>query len=503
MMNAVKFDVFDDQLCSPNTPTSNPIPSATSKSTKSTKRSQKLKNPPKAPKHPSASVDSPEAGQFRSKIEGISRKLEHLDKLEVFVQQELRRIYNEDIEYIGLPLSTSDLIKRIIEESQGISVFTTVDLGRLISQAVQWKKYLPRIQPFYAVKANPDLNILRTLFLLGVNFDCASKGEIEMVLNLGAEPNQIIFANPAKGFDHIQYSKAKDVRLMTFDNMAELKKILNMFPEAELVLRISSNDTMSLLPFGFKFGARREDACQLIAACAQLKANLVGISFHVGSGCYSSVGFIDTIHRAREMFNEAEKHGFRLTLLDIGGGFPGDTEGSITFADIASDIGPVIDNLFPEPDIQVIAEPGRYFCTSTINVALQVYAKRDYISRRVDPDTKECHPIKEIQYYCPDGVYGNFNNIIYDHATPICHPLVEPPLDTVLYNSTFFGPTCDSIDVIAKNISFPPLELGDWVYFTNMGAYTTAAGSCFNGIERPPIFYKILDQGDLKDDRNI
>jgi len=106
---------------------------------------------------------------------------------------------------------------------------------------------------------------------------------------------------------------------MTFDNIAELRKILQLFPNAEVVLRISSNDTMSLLPFGYKFGARRDDAFALIKTCAELKAKLVGISFHVGSGCYSPIGFIDTLHRAREMFTEAEKYGLNMTLLDIGG----------------------------------------------------------------------------------------------------------------------------------------------------------------------------------------
>jgi len=412
--------------------------------------------------------------------------------LENFVYDELRQRYNVSIPLIE-EANHQEWVKNIIAEKNADSVFTTVDLGRLISQAKLWKRHLPRVQPFYAVKSNPDLNILRALFVLGVNFDCASKGEIQQILDIGADPSQIIYANPAKGFDHIHFAREKDVRLMTFDNLTELKKILVHFPDAELVLRISSNDTMSLLPFGYKFGARKEDAISLIASCVELKANLVGISFHVGSGCYSPVGFIDTLHRAREMFNEAEKNGFNLNLLDIGGGFPGDNDGPITFSEIATEIAPVIDSLFPESaNIEVIAEPGRFFCTSTTTVALQIYAKRDYVVRKVDPDTNEINEIKETQYYCPDGVYGNFNNIIYDHAKPICRPLNEPPLDAMLFNSTFFGPTCDSIDVIAKNISFPDLNLGEWVYFTNMGAYTIAAGSCFNGFERPPIYYGIL-----------
>jgi ornithine decarboxylase len=184
------------------------------------------------------------------------------------------------------------------------------------------KRYFPRIQPFYAVKSNPDINILRSLFILGVNFDCASKGEIQQILELGADPSQIIYANPAKGFEHINYAREKDVRLMTFDNITELNKIMQHFPDAELVLRISSNDTMSLLPFGYKFGARKDDAIALIAACVELKAKLVGISFHVGSGCYSPVAFIDTLHRAREMFNEAEKIRIELNIIGYWWGFP-------------------------------------------------------------------------------------------------------------------------------------------------------------------------------------
>jgi len=423
---------------------------------------------------------------------GHDNHLPSMKNLEKFLQEELLHRYNVSISLMEDPLlSPNEWAKRIIEDNKAESVFTTVDLGRLIYQARLWKRYLPRVQPYYAVKSNPDINILRSLYILGVNFDCASKGEIQQVLEIGAEASQIIYANPAKGFDHIIYAREKDVRLMTFDNLFELQKILQHFPKADLVLRISANDTMSLLPFGYKFGARKDDAFALIAACAELKANLVGISFHVGSGCYSPVGFIDTLHRAREMFYEAEKYGINLSLLDIGGGFPGDDEGSITFEEIASAIAPVIDSLYPS-HIQVIAEPGRFFSTSSTMVALQIYAKRDYVLRRVDPETNEINEIKETQYYCPDGVYGNFNNIIYDHAKPICRPLNEPPLDALLFNSTFFGPTCDSIDVIAKNISFPDMNLGDWVYFTNMGAYTIAAGSCFNGFERPPIYYGIL-----------
>jgi len=407
-----------------------------------------------------------------------------------YVWMELKSKFNVDTEWIDSPLSQVELVNRQIENTSD-RFFCICDLGTVIAQAKRWKKNLPRVQPFYAVKSNPDLNIVRTLFLLGVNFDCASAGEIDLVMNIGAEPGQIIFANPAKNPDHIVHAKNKDVRLMTFDNSTELVKIMKHYPDAEVVLRISANDSMSLLPFGFKFGATYNDAIALIHQAKELNAKLVGISFHVGSGCYSPLAFVDTLKRARDLFDEAESVGLHLSLLDIGGGYPGDDEGKITFEEIASVIASTLDDLFP-PEIHVIAEPGRYFCSASQTEALQVYSKRDYVARKLG-EGNDIIEIKEVQYYVPDGVYGSFNNIIYDHAHPLCKPLVEPPLDAPLFNTTIFGPTCDSIDVLAKNVHFPALEIGDWVYFSNMGAYTVAAGSCFNGFPRPEIHYKIIN----------
>jgi ornithine decarboxylase len=161
----------------------------------------------------------------RDSYETELKNQESLVNLERFLHEELQQRYNVTIDLIEEPLNPDQWAKRIIEQNHAESVFTTVDLGRLIYQAMLWKRYLPRIQPFYAVKSNPDLNILRSLMILGVNFDCASKGEIQQILELGGDPSQIIYANPAKGFEHINYAKEKDVRLMTFDNLLNLTKL--------------------------------------------------------------------------------------------------------------------------------------------------------------------------------------------------------------------------------------------------------------------------------------
>lgn len=119
----------------------------------------------------------------------------------------------------------------------------------------------------YAVKSNDNTHLLREVLNQGCNFDCASKAEIEHVLSLGAKPQQIIYANPCKTEDHIAYAKQVNVRLMTFDSIEEAEKIMQIFPDAELVLRIAVEETDAPCPMGRKFGAPLELWDEILDGC--------------------------------------------------------------------------------------------------------------------------------------------------------------------------------------------------------------------------------------------
>jgi len=359
--------------------------------------------------------------------------------------------------------------------------FYFIDLGCVVKQYRQWVKFLPRVQPYYALKCNPNVAITRTLASLGVNFDCASKAEIQQVLGSGVAPNRIIYANPTKMKSHISYAKSSGVKHMTFDNADELTKIADVYPEASLVLRIITDDSNSVCRFSTKFGAPMHQVTGLLKLVKELNLNLVGVSFHVGSGCMSVHSFEAAIRSAHTVFGMAALMGMKLSLLDIGGGWPGsDYDCAVTFQEIANHIRPILDDLFPA-DVSVIAEPGRYFVAESHTLAVNVFAKR-MIPETVDEE-------KRFLYYVNDGVYQSFNCIFFDHVhpTPLVHDL-RSRLD--MYKCTIFGPTCDSMDCIAKDIYMPELEVGEWLYFKNMGAYTTAAASPFNGFKsHPNTFY--------------
>jgi len=157
--------------------------------------------------------------------------------------------------------SVEELIAQKIEEGDHEEAFYIVDLGAVLKQYKQWISLLPRVKPFYAIKCNSNPAIVKTLGGLGVNFDCASKAEIQQILGSGYDASRIIYANPTKMKSHINYAKTVGVDLMTFDNSHELHKVAECFPNARLVLRIITDDSHSICKFSTKFGAPKPRTC--------------------------------------------------------------------------------------------------------------------------------------------------------------------------------------------------------------------------------------------------
>lgn len=360
-----------------------------------------------------------------------------------------------------------------------------VNLSKIQDQYDQWIQYLPFIQPYYAVKCNPDMVILRLLYKLEVNFDCASKQEIMTILHINSDPSRIIYANPCKMKTHLSYASYMGVNLLTFDNEEELYKIKIQHNNARLLLRIAVDDSQSVCKFNKKFGCKSQDISKLLQLSLSLQLNVIGVSFHLGSGCTSAHHYYKALKDCRNAYNIASSMDIQFSVIDIGGGFPGNNRG-IHFSDIAENIQLGINDFFiteyTNKRVYFIAEPGRYFVETSHTLVVRVIGKRESY------DLSGNHLFV---YYINDGVYGSFNNIIFDHASPILIPLNSDISDSepVLYRSQVFGPTCDSIDIINDCTFLPELYIDDYLYVENMGAYTLSAASEFNGIEKPEIHY--------------
>lgn len=378
-----------------------------------------------------------------------------------------------NVKLYGSDKCTYDIINDFLEENQSEQAFYIIDLGELLNSYNNWMRLLPNVQPYYAMKCNPNPVILEALASLSTNFDCASESEIRSIIEITKDPSRIIFANPCKMTSQIRYARANDVDLMTVDNEYELYKIKLYHPYAKLIIRLAVDDSKSKCKFNKKFGCKLNQVEPLLTIAKTLKLAVIGFSFHVGSGCSSADSFYDAIRDCKTATDMATAMDIQTEIIDIGGGFPG-IDAEIKFEDIAERVNAGIDEFFGEtPEIQFIAEPGRYFAQPTHTLVLNVIGKKEIY----DDETGE----KIIMYYLNDGIYGSFGCIYFDHCKPTILPFNER--DGQLQRSRLMGPTCDSIDLVAEDIMLPELAVGEWVYVEHFGAYTMASSSSFNGFK--------------------
>jgi ornithine decarboxylase len=360
-----------------------------------------------------------------------------------------------------------------------------VDHRVLRENYAQFRKYLPRVEIFYAVKANSSPEIVRTFYEAGSSFDVASVSEFltvhENIKELPDEQRQnfiwdrVIYANPIKANETLQQLDPFKP-LVTYDNYEEVIKIAKYAPHAGLVLRLRVPNTGSMVELSSKFGALPGEAVDLIAFAHNNKLEVKGLSFHVGSQCTNIQNYIQALHLASNVFAEARTRNFELKLLDIGGGFPAHYDDTVpAFRKLAQAINPELDRLFPSP-IEILAEPGRFLVASAATAVSQIIGK-------AVRNGKLC-------YYVDDGVYQTYSGVIFDH----CHYPVKSFTKGPTQICSVFGPTCDALDTISLAEELPDMELGDFIYAPNIGAYAAVSSTSFNGF--PPARVVHLNQSD-------
>lgn len=366
-----------------------------------------------------------------------------------------------------------ELYQKLAKE-HGTPLFI-IDHEKIRQNYKEFKEHLPAVQAYFAVKANSNPEIVKTMYKMGASFDVASFPEFmlvyENIKNLPEKERQdfiwdkIIYANTIKPKDTLELLNPYKP-LVTYDNFEEIKKIKNHCPNAGLVLRIRVQNTGSMVELSSKFGASPGEAVDLIEEAFRQGLVVEGISFHVGSQCTNFNNYVQALNLASSLFKEAESRGHKLQILDIGGGFPVKYNSHVkSFKTLAKKINSEVKRLFA-PDVQLIAEPGRFMVANACTVVAKVVGK----SVR---DGKTC-------YYLNDGVYHTFSGQVFDHCT---YPIKAFKEGEKKISATF-GPTCDAFDTISLSDELPELEIDDLVYAENIGAYSMASATYFNGF--PP-----------------
>jgi ornithine decarboxylase len=338
-----------------------------------------------------------------------------------------------------------------------------------------FKKHLPKVQCYFAVKANPAPEIVRTLYKTGASFDVASLPEFMLVYdNIKRLPpkqqqdfiwDKIIYANPTKPKETLLVLD-RYKPLVTYDNLNELKKIRQFAPHAGVVLRLRVDNTGSQCELSSKFGCAAGEAVDLIKAAFAMGLVVEGLSFHVGSQCTNFQNFVQALNAAAAVMRESKSRGHEIKILDIGGGFPAPYNKHVRpFRELARVINAEIDRLFA-PNIQILAEPGRFLVATAATSVARIIGK-------AVRDGKPC-------YYIDDSVYHTFSGIIFDHCQYHLKAFKKGKTEIC----AVFGQTCDGLDTISQSEELPDLEIEDLVYAENIGAYSNASATWFNGF--PP-----------------
>jgi ornithine decarboxylase len=356
-----------------------------------------------------------------------------------------------------------------------------IDAARVRLQYRRLAAALPGVDLHYALKPLPHSSIVNTLQAEGAFFDLATNGEVELVRRLNVAPERCIHTHPIKRDSDIRTALAYGVSRFVVDNPDELRKFAKYRTRSSLLIRVSFSSPVARCDLSRKFGCDPESVSGLLKLAAELRIQIDGLSFHVGSQAAGPAMFVAAIARCGELLRMAVQTGHAPGILDIGGGFPVDyLQRSMPIEEFCAPIVAALKEL--PPSMRVIAEPGRYICAPAAISVASVMGRALRGGRW--------------WYYLDDGLYGTYSGQVYDHAAYPVEALV-PAGKT--YPSVLAGPTCDSIDVINEQLELPELDVGDLIVGRAMGAYTWASASEFNFFPRATVL--ALDGGRLLTDK--
>ncbi|CAF93729.1 unnamed protein product, partial [Tetraodon nigroviridis] len=388
------------------------------------------------------------------------------------------------------------------------NAFFVADLGVVMRQHVRWRTHMAQIRPYYSVRCNSSPTVIDVLAALGTGFICTNKTELELVQRRGVPPEDIIFSGVSKQLSQMKYAAKNGVDLLVCDNEVELCKISRCHPNAKYVLIVILTLVLMLLlqvateaispdnGMAMTFGCSLKDCRHLLERAKELGVQVVGVRFHIPGSCEDSQVYVHAVSDARCVFDMGEEIGFSMKILDIGGGFNGcETQLELVNNAVVS----MVDLYFPPSSgVCIIAEPGSFFVSSAFTLAVNVISKEMVARDSLDQAHDEPSPNDEpaFQYYMKEGVYGSF-------ASKLCEDQIFVPsvhkntcLNAAVFSSSLRGPSGDDMDQVVEHCLLPELDIGDWLIFSQAGAYSLGQPRCSTTDAPAPHVYYVVSSAD-------
>jgi len=328
----------------------------------------------------------------------------------------------------------------------------------------------------YAMKANSNQQIIETLVQLGGGMEIASLSELQRVLDAGATADAIICSNPIKNPVFLTRMHDVGVYAVVVDSTHEVEKVAQYMPGSRVYVRLSVDNTGSVLPLAGKFGVDGATAIEIFELARERGLQVIGLSFHVGSQCLKVSNWVNAIKSCGAVWNEAIARGFELYFLDIGGGYPAGhyhTETIPTIEEIGPAVmGAIADYIPFTPNLMLVLEPGRGMVGESGKLVSTVVGQ----AQRGD----------QTWLYLDAGVFNGLMET-YEGFPPVVDLVSDCAEYRPLRTYTLAGPSCDSCDVIARNIELPEIHIGERLLFHDTGAYTNEYAAAFNGFPIPEV----------------
>ncbi len=355
---------------------------------------------------------------------------------------------------------------------------------------------LPGVSVHYAIKACNEEPLLLALAQAGCGFELASAGELPALAGVPVAADRLLCGNPVRALAQTAALHVAGVTMFAVDSPEEVARTAQAAPGARLLLRVAvpvgdtgaagAGAAEAWWPMRDTFGATPDALPAIAAAATGHGVDIVGVCFHVGSHCTDPQAWVRGVAAAAKALSALQAVGHPARVLSLGGGFPPELDGScgpvVATGDTAGagmpgiqapgieDIGialaPVLAQL--PPDVQLLAEPGRYLVASAGVLLTRVTAVRTHLGARW------------LQLEC-----GLHNGLIESgRGIPYRIRPLRGSGERVAWRIS--GPSCDGADVLPGEWLLPAgTAEGDWLAIDGAAAYAQSRASAFNGLAGP------------------
>ncbi len=330
----------------------------------------------------------------------------------------------------------------------------------------------------FAMKANGNLAIIKSLVDLGAGIDIVSKGELEKALMVGADPKKIVFASVGKTDDEISFALKTGILFFNVESKPELERInavaKKLNKRAQVALRINPDVPAPTHEYITTGSLKKKFGIDLRTTKAIFKdrktypfIDISGVHIHIGSQITEGAPFVNAIKKVIKFIEELKSEGVKLEYLDIGGGL------GIIYKDekpqSAADYAAKVVPLLAKTGLKIIMEPGRFIVGNAgIFVTKVLYVKDNGVKRFVIVD-------------------GGMNDLIRPMLYDAYHEIV--PVKNVKAPKVkvdVVGPICESGDFFAHDRMLPKVGANDLLAVMSAGAYGYVMASNYNVRGRVP-----------------